>query len=512
MLALGTGLGVCASATVLGIDATPVRVEVSVTSGLPAFTVVGLPDASINEARERVRAAILSSGLEWPMQRIVVNLSPAHVRKVGSGFDLAIALGVLVAHGLLPAERVEGLAALGELSLDGRVRGVRGVLAATDALARAGCQKVIVPVTTAAEARIVHGIEIVATDSLTRTLAILEGDEQPLPPSSGPPHAAPPAEDLADVRGNDFAKRALEIAAAGGHNLLLSGAPGAGKTMLARRLPGILPPLARPEAIEVTRIHSVAGLLPDGAGLIRQRPFRAPHHTATTAALVGGGAAMPLPGEASLAHRGVLFLDELGEFSRHAIQALRQPMEEGWVRIVRARWAVTFPARPMVIAATNPCPCGFRGIDHRSCICGAARIAAYAERLSGPVMDRIDLQVGVPPTSGEELLGGGDGEPSSVIAQRVQGARERQRLRWQRAGVMTNAELSPRGIVEAARVEPAAQRLLSRAVDDEGLSGRAAHRVIRVARTIADLAAEPVVSLVSVREALTLRVVGGRHA
>ncbi|MFP5225316.1 MAG: YifB family Mg chelatase-like AAA ATPase [Actinomycetota bacterium] len=508
MLAIGEGLGVAVAATVLGMEATPVRVEVSVTSGLPAFTVVGLPDASIHEAKERVRAAILSSGRQWPMQRIVVNLSPAHVRKVGSGFDLAIALGILVADRQIPPGVLDRTAALAELSLDGAARPIRGVLSAATRLAEAGVQRLFVSVGNAAEASIAGGLGILPVDHLARCLAILEQGADPLPVPPAPPTIFHGYPDLADVRGNMAAKRALEIAAAGEHNLLMTGAPGAGKTMLAQRLPGILPPLQQDEAVEVTRIHSIAGLLPEGAGLVGVRPFRAPHHSATVAALVGGGGAVPLPGEVSLAHRGVLFLDELGEFDRRTIQSLRQPMEEGWVRIVRARWAATFPARTMIVAATNPCPCGFRGVEHRACRCPDSRIVAYAERLSGPVLDRIDLQVAVPPTSGEELLGGGDGEASAQVGIRVREARRTQRRRWAPHGFLTNAELPAKGMVELAGVEPSAQRLLSRAVDDEGLSGRAAHRVIRVARTISDLAGLEAVSVTQIREALTLRVAG----
>lgn len=505
---VATGIGVSASATVLGIDAHPVRVEVAVANGLPAFTMVGLPDAAVSEARERVRAAISAAGEGWPLQRIVVNLSPAHLRKVGTGFDLAIAVALLVAVGRIPPAAVVGVGILGELSLDGRVRGVRGTLAAVDAMK--ACRWVLVPVANAAEAGLVEGPTVLAVDHLSRAIGVLADGAEPVPLCLARTPDAVIVDDLADVRGNELAKRSLEIAAAGGHNLLMTGAPGAGKTMLARRLPGILPPLSPREAVEVTRIHSVAGLLEDGAGLVRARPFRAPHHSVTTPGLVGGGGASPIPGEVSLAHRGILFLDELGEFSRHAVQALRQPMEEGVVSVVRARWSVTFPARAMIIAATNPCPCGYAGIENRACRCKPHRLDSYAERLSGPVMDRIDLQVGVPPASGDELFGPGSGERSAVIAERVAAARATARARWGARGFETNAELPAADIVDEARVEADAQRTLSRAVDDDGLTGRAAHRVIRVARTIADLADDATVTDRAVREALTLRVTGDK--
>jgi len=449
---------------------------------------------------------VLASGGTWPMQRIVVNLAPAHLRKTGSGFDLAIAIALLTASGRL--EMRPSTAWIGELSLDGRVRGVRGVLPAVATLRDAGISRVVVPATNAGEAHLVDGVTIEPVEHLLRAIGLCDGSAEPLivrRVDATP--AASPIDDFADVRGNDFAKRALEIAAAGAHNLLLTGSPGAGKTMLARRVPGILPPLDEPEALEVTRIHSVAGLVPDGGGLVSIPPFRAPHHSVTVAGLVGGGGIAPIPGEVSLAHRGVLFLDELAEFARGAIQALRQPMEEGEVTVARSRWSVTFPARCIIIAATNPCPCGWKDVrEDVACTCNPSQVDAYRSRLGGPVHDRIDLQVGVPPVTGDELLGDGDEEPSALIAQRVAAARIRQRDRWAARGFRTNAELPARAIATAASLSDAAQRLVASAVDDDGLTGRAAHRVIRVARTIADLAERATVDTDEVREALTLRV------
>lgn len=501
-----TGLAVASGVSILGLDAAPVRVEVSVTSGLPAFSVVGLGDAAVGEARERVRAAITAAGLAWPMQRVVVNLAPAHLRKAGTGFDLPIAMAVLAATSQVELPR--STAWFGELSLDGQVRAVRGTLPAVAALREAGIDRVAVAHANAAEAALVPGIEVWSIEHLARAVGICAGTSESLPLAvAHSPVRASHSEDFADVRGNAIAKRALEIAAAGGHNVLLTGSPGGGKTMLARRLPGILPELGEAEALEVTRIRSVAGLIGDGGGLVTTPPFRAPHHSVTVAGLVGGGGSAPIPGEVSLAHRGVLFLDELAEFSRAAIQSLRQPMEEGCVTVVRSRWHATFPARCVLVAATNPCPCGWNGVrEDVACRCRPLEIDAYASRLSGPVLDRIDLQVGVPPASGDELLGDAKEESSPAIAARVKAAREIQRTRWSARGFVTNAEIPARGIVEATRLTSEGSSLISSAVDDDGLTGRAAHRVIRVARTIADLMGESMTDRRSVREALTLRV------
>lgn len=503
-----TGIGIATAAASLGLEASAVRVEVSVTSGLPAFTVVGLGDVAVGEARERVRAALTAAGASWPLQRVVVNLAPAHLRKIGTGYDLAIAMAILAATQQLELPR--STAWLGELSLDGKVRPIRGVLPAVAALADSGIERVVVAAGNANEAALVEGVRIWPVDHIGRAIGLCSGTAEPLVVAQGPSEQIA-AEDMADVRGNAAAKRALEIAAAGGHNILLTGSPGAGKTMLARRLPGILPPLQASEALEVTRIRSVAGLMPPRAGLAVTPPFRAPHHSVTVAGLVGGGGAVPIPGEVSLAHRGVLFLDELAEFSRAAIQALRQPMEEGEVTVVRARWTATFPARCMVVAATNPCPCGWNGVrQDAACRCKPHEIDQYASRLSGPVLDRVDIQVGVPPATGEQLLGVGSEEPSRSIAERVANARRIQAERWAPSGFTTNAEIPARSLVQSSGLTEAAHSLVARAVDDEGLTGRTAHRIIRVARTIADLAASSVIEPRAVREALHLRLAGAR--
>src|SRR5438874_1622217 len=375
------------------MDGHAVDVEVAVAQGLPAFTIVGLPDPSIQEARERVRAAIQSSSETWPLKRVTVNLSPAHLRKAGSSFDLAMALGVLAAEGRIAPERLRHICVLGELSLDGGVRQIRGVLPAAIAAAGAGARAVMVPAANAGEASLVGGMDVLPVRHLGQAVRFLRG-ECDVEPWRGPALAVDPngtGVDLSDVRGNANAKLGLEIAAAGGHNLLMIGSPGGGKTMLARRLPDILPPMTEQESFEVTRVSSVAGLLPEGGSLVSHRPFRAPHHSASTTGLIGGGSGVPHPGEVTLAHRGVLFLDEFAEFRRETLQALRQPLEDGVIRIVRARWAVTYPARFQLIAAANPCPCGYDGDEVKGCSCLPGPKDGYVGRLRGPVIDRIDL-------------------------------------------------------------------------------------------------------------------------
>lgn len=498
------------SVAIVGLDGYPVEVEVAIASGLPQFTLVGLPDASIQEARERVRAAVLSSDEKWPLQRITVNLSPAHLRKAGPGFDLAIALGVLAADGRIEQDRLRETCLLGELSLDGSVRRVRGALASAMAASQAGMRAILLPRANASEAMLVGDIEVLAVDHLAQAVRFFRGECVLDGATPGPPieHEVEDGEALclSDVRGQLLPKRALELAAAGGHNLLLKGSPGGGKTMLARRLPGILPPLSHREALEVTRIYSVAGLLPEGAGLITQRPIRAPHQTISTAGLIGGGSLAPQPGEVSLAHRGVLFMDEAGEFKRDALQALRGPLEDGTVTIVRGRWAVTYPARFQLVAATNPCPCGYLGDPLRSCKCVPGRLASYEERLSGPVMDRIDLAVEVERLKKNELFLHPPGDPSAIVRERVVRARARQIERLAPFGVQTNADIPTAALEQAVAIDPSARRSLEQAVDDYGLSARGVHRAMRVARTVADLNEDDVVTANHVGDVLTFKL------
>lgn len=465
-----------------GIEPRRVWVEVDIRAGLPAFTVVGLADAAVREARERVRAALLNSGFEFPARRITVNLAPAHLRKAGAGFDLALGAGILAASGQLPAGRLEGWAVFGELGLGGELRGCRGTLAVAEGARRAGLHGLVLPRERAGEAALIEGLTVAGAETLRGVRDLLAGSVAPAPPPPPPPNTpvGNPL-DLADVRGQSHAVRALEVAAAGGHHLLMEGPPGGGKTMLARRLPSILPALTRAEALEVTRIHSVAGLHA-GAGLVPGRPFRAPHHTISAAGLVGGGVG-PAPGEASLAHRGVLFLDELGEFARPGLEALRQPLEEGEVTIVRSQRSARFPARFQLVAATNPCPCGMAGLDDR-CRCSETDVARYRRRLSGPLLDRMDLLIDVGRPVAAELER--PGVRSAPIRDRVQDARERQCRRYGNA-VTGNATASIAAVAASPAPAPRALAALGDAYRQGQISGRGRDRALRVARTIADL-------------------------
>jgi magnesium chelatase family protein len=489
----------------VGLDGRTVEVEADLSPGLPGLSLSGLPDAALTEARERVRAAVINSGVSWPTRRITLNLLPASLPKHGSIFDLALATSILCAAGVVPAASVAGAVLLGELGLDGQIRPVRGILPAVLAAARAGASRVFVPAANTREATLVPGTDITGVDTLGQLIGALRGELEPLPVAL--PETAPPAVtslDLADVMGQAKGKRALEIAAAGGHNLAFFGPPGAGKTMLAERLPSLLPPLTDQAALEVTAVHSLAGLLPSHAGLLRYPPYQAPHHTSTAAAMVGGGSRLARPGAVSLAHHGVLFLDEAPEFRPVVLNALREPLESGWIHLARTEGDTRYPARVQLVLAANPCPCGSANGD---CICSPLARRRYFGRLSGPLLDRLDLQVELYAVRAAELLvDGSDTETSATVRDRVQQARAAAEARWPHPGPSVNAAV-PGVLLRAGpfRLPRTATRNAQIAVDRGALSARGYDRVLRCAWTLADLAGANHPDADHIAEAIALR-------
>ncbi len=496
------------SGALLGIDGYVVEVQVDLARGLPSFATVGLPEGAVRESKDRVKSALKNCGYTFPRERVTVNLAPANVKKTGAGFDLPMAVGLMAAQGLLPAEGLPPYLLAGELSLDGRLRPIHGALSLAMAARKAGLEGIILPEDNGPEAAVVQEIQVRPAATLPQVVDFLtgEGDLPKLSVDLGAIFEDGHAElaDLNDVRGQEHVKRALEVAAAGGHNLIMIGPPGSGKTMLAQRLPSILPPLSFEEALETTRVYSAVGMVPPERALVTVRPFRSPHHTISDAGLIGGGV-LPRPGEVSLAHHGVLFLDELPEFKKNVLEVMRQPLEDGRVTVSRAAMSLTFPARFMLVAAMNPCPCGYYGDIAKECTCTPTQIQRYRAHVSGPLLDRIDLHVEVPAVKYKELGTETSGESSAVIRERVKAARRRQTERLARTRIFTNAQMQNKHLRQFCPLEEAARTLLETAMRKLGLSARAYTRIIKLARTVADLEGAETIAATHVSEAIGYR-------